>query len=151
MSILQNPTTLLCSGGVLAGFSALFFLYRRSVGGTYLDFIFSHQKAQNLVNNLSPAQANRHLVATCCLDSVIPVCLGIVLAGLTLLVASLDKVWLILPALSAALFDYCENVTHIIALKRGQVPRLKPLFTSLKFILYSIAVALLGGLFVWSL
>jgi hypothetical protein len=47
----------------------------------------------------------------------------------------------VLPAAFAVLFDYMENLTHFIALKRRKVPRIKPLFSILKWTLLAVALA----------
>lgn len=142
MNVLQSTVTITSFGVACIGCIVGFVLCRGAVGGKYLDEVCSLQKAQALVDGLSHGQAKKHLLVTCCLDSAFPVCYGLCLAGFALRVSPLHGVWPLLPALFAVLSDFCENATHIIALKKGKVPRLKPLFSVLKWIFFSVAVGL---------
>ena len=140
MDVLQSTLTIASFGVACIGCIVGFVLCRGAVGGKYLDSVCSLEKAQALVDGLSQGQAKKHLLVTCSLDSAFPVCYGLGLAGLALRVNPLHGVWPVLPALFAVLSDFCENATHVLALKNGKVPRLKPLFSVLKWIFFSVAV-----------
>jgi hypothetical protein len=151
MDFLQSTETLssfraVSIGGVV-GFVLCFLLCRTAVGGKYLDeIVWSVQKAQALVDRMSHGQRTKHLLVTCVLDSAFPVFYGLCLAGWALRVSPLEGVWSVLPAIFAVLFDVCENGTHVFALTKGKVPRLKPLFTVLKFTFIIIAaINILAG------
>lgn len=118
-----------------------FVLCRDAVGGKYLDEVCSLQKAQVLVEGLSHRQTKNHLLVTYFLDNAFPVCYGLGLAGFALRAIPLAGVWSSLPALLAVLSDFCENGTHVIALKKGTVPRSKPMFSILKWVFIGVAVA----------
>lgn len=143
MDVLQNTLTIASFGVACIGCVIGFVLCRGAVGGKYLDQVCSLKKAQEIVDGLSQGQAKKHLLVTCCLDTAFPVCYGLFLAGLALRVSPLHGVPSVLPALFAVLSDFCENATHVLAIKNGKVPRLKPLFSILKCIFLSVALWLL--------
>lgn len=147
MSILTNTVTLLLlaivSGGGLLGFA----LFRRAIGGQYLDEVCSLRRARDIVTEMTELQAKRHLWITTYLDTIFPVCYGLILAGLAFRFSPPNGLWPALPATFAVLFDFMENSTHFIALKTRKVPKTKPLFSVLKWIFLALALTYLVFLF----
>ncbi|NND96816.1 MAG: hypothetical protein HKN47_05745 [Pirellulaceae bacterium] len=90
---------------------------------------------------MTDPQVTAHLYVTVCLDTVFPVCYGLILAGSALRTSLLDGIWPVLPAACAVLFDYMENMTHFIALRTRKVPKIKPLLSILKWTFLVVALA----------
>ena len=147
MVILTNTVTIvlltIASGGCLL----IFALFWRAIGGKYLDGVCSLRRAKKIVADMTELQARKHLWVTTYLDTIFPVCYGLLLAGLAIRFSSKNTLWQALPAAFAVLFDFMENRTHFIALKTKialntiKIPKTKPLFSILKWIFFALALA----------
>ena len=140
MDLFQNTLIIVFFGVLCIACMIVYLFCKRAVGGRYLDLMFSLEKENDHVYKLTPVQAKNHLIVTCSLDIIIPISYGISLGGLALQLSPTHSVLALLPVLLAVLFDYCENITIIIALKKREVPRLKLFFTVMKFIFFITAV-----------
>lgn len=143
LSILTNTITLASLAIACVCCIVGFALCRRGVGGKYLDEICSLPRAQALVDGLSDEQARKHLYVTCCLDTIFPICYGLMFAGAALRVSPLNGLWPALPAALAGFCDLMENSTHLFALTKKRVSRMKPLFSVLKFTFFILALPFL--------
>ena len=140
MATLTDTVTLLllaiASGLCLFSFA----LFRHAIGGKYLDQVCSLHRARDIVTEMTALQVKRHLLITTYLDTIFPVCYGLLLAGLAFRFSPLNGLWQAFPAAIAVLFDFMENSTHFIALKTRKVPKTKPLFSVLKWKFLAVAL-----------
>ncbi len=124
----------------------LFFaVNRRAAGGKYFDETVSNKNLTDRLNGLTDAEKRVHLWVTRRIDSLFPAVYAALLSSLTILSSGPERIIFVCPALLAAVADYLENRTIIVALETGVVPRLKSLFSLLKFGFLVIAVVIVIG------
>ena len=114
------------------------------VGGPLLDLSINGESALTRLNEMSPAQKNKHIWATLALDIAYPLTLSGFMAGITLryrnqLPLGLHKI-ILTPALIALITDLCENTVQVLALSgHADFLSLKTILTPLKFSMFALA------------
>lgn len=122
-----------------------------AAGGQLLDFVFTGQGAEALLNTMTAAQKTTHFWATVVNDTAYPIAYGGLLAGLTLRFGR-GRNWLALPAIVTIVADLAENAVQALALSdTANILALKTVLTPLKFGLFAVAALIVIYLIAWAI
>lgn len=120
---------------------------------TLLDTIANPTKAREQLDHMCARQKKAHVWITATLDVAFPLTYGFLFAAAALRFFPQYGGYLVLPALLVILVDLIEGVIQILALtesnslKLNYLLKLKRYITSLKFVLFILALFIaLGGL-----
>ena len=137
LPFIKSTTGHIVLGALCIGCVAVFVIFRRAIGGKYLDEVILMDSAELL---LHATNKKLHLLLTLVVDTLFPVAYGSLLAGLALKGIENHGLWPAAPAVAAAIADLGENVTHVFALTDKGVPKLKPIMSLTKWFFLALVI-----------
>ena len=111
---------------------------RARAGGVLLDTALTAGAASEMVDSMTQTQRSSHLHTTMYYDTAFLLAYGALLTGAIWRFAQRRRIWLVMPAMLAPIFDLAENAVQVLALLGDTtfLP-LKAVFTPMKFGLFT--------------